>query len=256
MSDNFNFKQFLVENKLGAYSKTRLSEGIEDYDLKGMQADQDAMLKGDEDDAEYIEPGLTSIQITNPRDAKEVAAAIKTVQKQGSPDVVKAVYKAMEAGFEAEGKSPQEAKVAVRMLMNGANRSYPDFRQDLIDALAGDKLQEDNDDDYDTDRELGWKGAQDPDYLASKGWTSKKGPGFPTSTAQSSDSEYKKRGLQFDSPTTMWKYATTAGVDLPTIAKQSPTVEEFVAIVTGKLKNFNTDRIKSQLTRYYNTVKI
>lgn len=57
MTDNFDFKKFLTENKLGAYSKVgKLQEGIEPHDIKEMQADLDAMPKGDEDDAPLDEP--------------------------------------------------------------------------------------------------------------------------------------------------------------------------------------------------------
>lgn len=50
MSDNFDFKKFLAENKLGAYSKAgKLNEGINDH-LDEAEIDDKIYGRGDDDD--------------------------------------------------------------------------------------------------------------------------------------------------------------------------------------------------------------
>lgn len=133
MADNFNFKQFLAENKLGAYSKTgKLNEGFNDH--------QDINM-GDESDAPPT--------INNPRNPREVAAEIKAQNPSIGQDwaAIKAAAESiMVAAFHAQGLNMGKAMTATRILLGGTHPTYSEFPQKLYDAVTGGDIEETNED--------------------------------------------------------------------------------------------------------------
>lgn len=93
MADNFDFKKFLVENKLGAYSKAgKLNEDLgldpgnkigKAQDLEKVYAD---MPKGDEDDAPMDEPIEVDSRILT-TDTGE-SFVVKRIEKNPKGEVV------------------------------------------------------------------------------------------------------------------------------------------------------------------------
>jgi hypothetical protein len=140
MADNFNYKQFLMENRLGAYSKANLNEGFDDDDAKelGFMMQQ----QGDVEDAPPT--------IEKPRDPKEVAAAVKSeiesagqsLMKMTQGQVEKIATDLMVAALQAQGSKRAEAETTAHMLLGATNPTYPEFRQEFYDALLKGEVKE------------------------------------------------------------------------------------------------------------------
>jgi hypothetical protein len=127
MADNFNYKQFLMENRLGAYSKAGLNED--------MQGAETTIPEGDE----------AAPVIKNPRNPREVAAAVQAqtpnIEHTWSA-IATAAQPLMVAAFEAHGMDHEKATTATRILLGGSHSTYSDFPQELYDAIVGGGMEE------------------------------------------------------------------------------------------------------------------
>ena len=288
MADNFNLKSFLVENKLGAYSKAaKLNESIK-----------------------------------NPRNPQEVAAAVKAQNPNIAHswrDVATAAQPIMVAGFEAAGLDKEKAATATRILLGGSHSTYSDFPQDLYDAVVGEVKESrhepvDPQDPYGTgpmqggmfeegassalaslnniegallnlkknvatDSTIGTESKQgllqafeemmedlqtigyeleaddEPEHVSDYSKRRASGLGESEASEYEMDDYFNepapKSGLNIKGVTALWSYADKAGVDLHVIAKQSKTPDSFVQTVINKIKGFNTPKVTRLLQQYY-----